>query len=164
MRTWIGCMIMSAMLGTMCPKEAQAASGQAVIPHFISDSSGFYTYLYFSNITHEDVDVEVALYNEDGTLLTEGNGATSGYVRAYPSTIPYYVEPSTGATVTFRIPAHKTFQLRLGPQYFNIGHGFVTWTQDSAETKALVMQGRVYRGQSSREFSYAIVINGGQPF
>lgn len=158
---YIVSLFLSAMLLSF---SAQAAQGRAAIPNFVVDSSGFWTYLYLSNITGNDLEVEVDLYNMDGTMMQDNNSATSGKVTMSPQTLINSYSENNGNTASFVIGPHQTISINLAPGTFNQGHGFIRWKQDGTRRKAMLAQGRVYRGQSSREFAWSIPINGGKTF
>ena len=144
--------------------NANAAQGRAAIPNFVIDSSGFWTYIYLSNITDKDIEVEVDLYNMDGTMMQDNNSATSGNVRLGPQALINNYTENGGNTASFTIGAHQTVSFQLAPGTYNQGHGFIRWKQEGTRRKAMLAHGRVYRGQSSREFAWSISINGGKTF
>ncbi|WDE07109.1 hypothetical protein SG34_009565 [Thalassomonas viridans] len=141
-----------------------AASGSAVIPNFVTDGTGFYTYIYLSNITEKDVNVEVDLYAQNGTIITDNNVINTGVISMYPTDLSDYTENAEGNTAVFTIPAHKSYALIVKKPAYDAGHGFIRWKQDSTRRQALVAHARVYRGQTSRENVYAVPINNGMPF
>lgn len=154
-------LILSAMLMSF---SAQAAQGRAAIPHFVIDSSGLYTFFYLSNITGKDLEVEVDLYNMDGTMMQDDNSATGGTVRMSPQNLINNYSENGSYTASFTIGPHQTVALSIRPAAYNHGHGFIRWKQDGTRRKAMLAHGRSYRGQSSREFAWAIPINNGKTF
>lgn len=151
-------------LTTLISITVEAAQGRAVIPHFIGDSSGFQTNFYLSNITHRDLEVEVDFYNIDGTLMQDDNSSTSGVVRTYPQSQTNNYSENGGFTAKFTIAPHQTISLKLLPDSFNAGYGFIRWTQDGNRRRAMLAHGRAYRSQTSRELAWAIPINDGKSF
>ena len=157
-------LLILVFLTTLTSITADAAQGRAAIPHFIVDSSGFRTRFYLSNITNKDLEVEVDLYNIDGTLMQDDNTSTSGVVRLSPQSQTNNYSENGGFTAKFTIAPHQTVSLTLQPVTFNVGHGFIRWNQNGTRRKAMLAHGRASRAQTSREVSWAVPINNGKSF
>ena len=159
--------LMTLILSTvLISASALAAQGSASIPHFLTDnaSTGLWTFYYLSNITGNNLEVEIDLYNRDGTLMQDDNSATTGLITMAPLALVNSYSENGGNTAKFTIGPHQTVSLQLAPTPTNWGHGFIRWKQDGTRRKAMLAHGRIYRGQVSSEVSWTVPINDGKAF
>jgi hypothetical protein len=77
--------------------------GKAYISHYVTSGSE-YCYVYLSNITDEEITVEITMYKRDGSVLYEtGSGIFSGN-----NVASYDESPSSGASVKFTIDPNES--------------------------------------------------------
>lgn len=153
------------LLNLFVSSLALASAGNTILPHFLSNKASAYTTtVYLTNITEENIDVTIQLFDESGVLITDDNGMNSGHIRKLGATPTAYSENVAGETVTLTIAPRATFTLSIQPTLNEIGHGVITWQQDSNAVKGLVGQAKTYRVLSGREMMHAITINAGLPF
>lgn len=92
------------------PVEATGAgtgiysTGKAVIPAFYITAND-HTFYQVSNITDESIEVRVLLYNADGTVMFDDGCADTGVITATVECLNY-IEPVSGATLTFTLDPH----------------------------------------------------------
>jgi hypothetical protein len=153
--------------------SALAAGGSAVIPWWNAWNDGTGAYisntLTIHNITENTISVKITLYQVDGTILYDNQSRTTGKVKG-STTCTNYVEPTTGASITFDLAAHKTENISIvGDTDLNNsnGYGLIEWTQDSTVVHAVVATnlevGKNAWGSSTSGMQ-TILINGGLAF
>lgn len=154
-----------SLLTALFSTASIAASGSALIPHFLSHKlSNFYSYFYVSNITSEPVDVTITFYDQDGNIITDqGNSSSTGYFRGYYYSS--YAEPPVDSSIKLTIGPQKTTTISLQSYNTKSGYGKIEWSQAGTETRtAIIAHGRSYRNKSGYEGSYTIPINNGIEF
>ncbi len=158
------CVLSMAMLMLMCgaagaddfhPQGNALVSG--LFQYYARDKVQSNSMIVLSNITSDDVQCKVTVYDQNGSDIT-----TLGLVYAASSLI------STG-TGLFDIPAHSTRRFYLpgnAPEKFNVGYAIIEWSAtDTTIRKALI--GSVLHNRQNGDNSIGISdkdINGGQPF
>lgn len=164
-------------LCVLTPMYVHAASGSAVIPHFLGGlgtsgtSDHWYTMFYITNITDADISVNVKCFDYNGNLLTDDGSANSGkfLARRYNT----YNDGLSAYSVSLTIAPHSTTSFYYGNTSTSAaeGYGTIEWTQDGSNTKGLTAFARTYRhlqgvtaSSNWNESQYGIQINAGLPF
>ncbi len=148
---------------------AATNSGTAVIPHYqAAHTIGiFETFINLSNITDQNINVKVILYNSDGTILTDtDNDPLGGTIKAYDN-ILNYLDNLTDASLSFTLGANSSCRFVVTGNDSVRGYGVIKWEQDSKAVCGLVAHGiGFYSGAnySSGRNMVAIPINNGLPF
>ncbi|TIH07878.1 hypothetical protein D0S45_20480 [Marinifilum sp. JC120] len=145
--------------GTFIPQ------GSAVVPGvesaYFKPSERWISTLQITNLTNEEIDCKVTIYNYDGSDVTHKGEVCRG------SSSSSAVIISTG-TGLFSIPAHGTRFYRLrATNYKEIinGHAVVQWSStDPKIHKALMGTMRIEGIVDTTTIMSHITINNGQPF
>lgn len=160
--------VMISLLLVLCGATiAQAGShGSSVVPAIRMYYHSAYNYtdnqIYLSNITDQEVTVEVNYYNHAGVDVSSVADIYTGNPNGSSQVLEHQ------NTNTFKIPANSTRFIRFHdkkPQ-FNIGYGVVKWSTESDKiAKALIGGVRSYGARSADHFHESMtLINNGQPF
>ena len=85
--------------------NAFAATGKAIIPHYVSMSNGptdqTTASLMLSNITNSTISVKIALYNQNGSVLVDGdNSLAAGPITGY-NLLNFIDNAGSGYSVSF---------------------------------------------------------------
>ena len=147
-------LFLSFLMGTVL----FAGSVKAYISHFVTSSSE-YCYLYLSNITDEDVTVEVTLYEDDGSVLYDsGSGIFSGN-----NFSDYTESPPSGASVRFTIEPNESGQLSIHVTSGVIhGYGKIEYTGEHPGLIGSMVI--IHTNLSTWRSERTIAINNGLPF
>lgn len=128
-------------------------AGEAIIPFVQANANVTYT-LNISNVSATDAEVEVVLFNKDGTTYTGGYATDNGGALNSPFTIPanqtiwIWVNSPQGTTIA------STFR----------GYGVIKSTEVSGATgKAFIVAHGIYDGSNASRWA-SIPINNGLPF
>lgn len=155
-----------------------ANSGSAIIPHYqASDEVAghrFSTWIHLSNITNQDLNIEVIFYKKDGTILTDtDNNPLGGSIHARDNIFNYY-DNLTDASLSFTLGPNSSTRFGVyddgHPRDNNArGYGVIKWQQDSKAPCAIVAHGigyyaNVSSGKVLGQNLFAIPINNGLPF
>ena len=155
-----------------------ANSGSAIIPHYVASTNYYglrhYTWYYVSNITNQNIDVEVIFYKNDGTIVSDiDNNPLEGTLRGY--SVSNYKDTLSDLSLSFTIGPHSNGRFCITssehPDYTNLGgYGIITWKQDSKVATALVAHGMIFsdiKDSSTNLLGQSlgtIPINNGLPF
>ncbi len=156
-----------------------ANSGSAIIPHYVASTSynksiRQYTCYYVSNITDQNIDVEVIFYKNDGTIVSDiDNNPLEGTLRGY--SVSNYKDTLSDLSLSFTIGPHSNGRFCIisseHPDYTNLGgYGIITWKQDSKVATGLVAYGMIFsdiKDSSTNLLGQSlgtIPINNGLPF
>lgn len=148
-----------------------AGSGSAVIPHYFSRyvSSTHYSTaaINISNTTDEAVTVELTLYNDTGSILSDDGSMTAGNITG--NDVTNYDDDVTGYTATFDIAANSTGTIVVKTlNTYTTGYGIIEWVQSGSKkrTKALVsvVKCETYNDSADILGSYTVSVNNGLPF
>lgn len=154
------------MCGSAMAQTTFEAKGSAVVPGVLTLSGNsttrFMDFLYISNISGNDVDCRVLVYDHDGNdvsalcdIVTGNNSGISDVTLA----------PNTNE---FTLPAGATRSIRIWDSNMNkviYGHAVIEW--DSSNTKmrtALIATGDRVMDNVGQRSSTIMPINGGLPF
>ncbi|MCG8515670.1 MAG: hypothetical protein MI740_16130 [Halanaerobiales bacterium] len=147
---------------------ASANSGSAIIPHYqayVNEQFRYYTWVYLSNITDQDINVEVILYKRDGTILFDTDNNISGYY------LSNYNENLPNATLSFTLGPNSFGKFGISSyDHHDIattaGYGIIKWEQDSKAVHGLVAQAIGFLVLKSNPVhpQLSIPINNGLPF
>ncbi|MFZ8170629.1 hypothetical protein ACO1HB_17490 [Alteromonas macleodii] len=126
-----------------------AGSGKAIVPSWIAGGNNSITVLTISNITDNDIAVNVVFYGKDGQVIQ-------------PSQFENF---TLGNSV---ITAGNTGQVRISSTTSQYGYAVINWenTADDAadDTIALVARGYHQVVDTARRTNSLIQINNGMPF
>lgn len=149
---------------TTANTEQYASTGSALLPHYLTDNSSvFNTYIYLTNTTDAELDVEIDFYDQIGNLITDTGGSTSGWIRQ--SLAMLSSEPPFDTSVTLKITPGGTATVRLAPTIYRQGHAKIDWFSPIAGVEnAMLAHARVFRLKGAYESSYSVHVNNGQPF
>ena len=135
-----------------------AGSVKTYISHFVTSSSE-YCYLYLSNITDENVTVEITLYKDDGSvLLDNGSGIFNGV-----NFSDYTESPTSGASVKFTIDPNESGQFSIHVSSGVIhGYGKIEYTGEHPGLIGSMVI--IHTNLSTMRSERTIAINNGLPF
>lgn len=157
---------------------ASANSGSAIIPLYQAslDNWGhrYMTWVHLSNITNQELNIEVILYKSDGTILTDtDNDPFGGSIHSRDNLLNYY-DNLTDASLSFTLGPNSSARFGVyddGHPRDNIvrGYGVIKWQQNSKAPCAIVAHAIGYyanlsSGQILGHNMFAIPINNGLPF
>ncbi|MGE0268599.1 MAG: hypothetical protein AB7S78_09125 [Candidatus Omnitrophota bacterium] len=173
MKKFITLIALTALIFT--PALSHAASGQAVVGglNWTYTSTYYLTwpFIQLSNVTGADIDITIKIYDESGSIVTDGDDSTStGLFRNnFGGTVTNWDDNPTGASMSFTLAANSSVELRIAPSSSTIKHGYaiIEWDQDSSAAVGLVGIVRMlinnYYNQNTNTVS-DILINEGKPF
>ena len=158
-------MVMVCLVGMA--SMVSANSGKAIIPQWLSSGTNgtnpYTSVIYISNITNEPINVKVTFYEDDGTVLVDGdNNPNTGTLRTHGNFSNYNDNPGK-ASISFTLNANSTVYVNSHTTAKYKGFGTIEWDQDSNAVCGLVAFGRGQYYSNGWTF-YAIPINNGQPF
>ncbi|MBQ1784953.1 MAG: hypothetical protein II007_15040 [Gammaproteobacteria bacterium] len=128
--------------------SAYAGGGKAIVPHWsVNDGENIRTYIYITNISDSDVNVEIDLLDKSGNQVA-------------PFSYTNFINSNSGL-------AAKSSGLILLKGAPNFGHAIIKWTNTAQgdDVVALVAHGSsITSNGSSWRSEIAVPINNGQPF
>ena len=158
---------------------ASANSGSAIIPHYQAsyETSGhvFTTWIHLSNITNQDVNIEVIFYKKDGSILTDtDNDPRGGSIEARDDIFNYY-DNLTDASLSFTLGPNSSARFGVydgGHPRDSIsrGYGVIKWQQNNSKTPCAIVAhaigycSNISSGKVLGHNLFAIPINNGLPF
>ncbi|BCB26934.1 hypothetical protein SKTS_18200 [Sulfurimicrobium lacus] len=129
--------------------NAFAGSGKAIVPMFGADTTQpdwQRTNIFLSNITTHALNVQITVYQEDGTVV--------------PSSSLTYVNFQNSNT---QIGAGKSAYLKIDTVGWHFGYAIVQWQNSGTDQDAVGLVGAAQR-QQALEWGHYIPVNNGIPF
>ena len=162
-----GCVLSVAMLILMCGVAGADdfnAKGSALVPNLQYCNNGrganYYSSINITNITGNDVQCRVTMYDHDGLDITSLGQVYTGGGSAWT-----LLSEGTG---DFEIPAHSTrfYLLAKAGIIKNItGYAVIEWkSDDPLLRKALIGGTRLWASSTAGQRGGNFLINNGQPF
>ena len=141
------------LLSLLLGPASVANAGEAIIPFWQANTHVTYT-INISNVSSTDAEVEVKLFNKDGSIYSGSYSTDNGGALNSPFTIPanqtvwIWVNGGTGSTVATT----------------NRGYGTIKSTEvDGAQGKAFIVAYGKYDANNSSRWM-AVPVNNGMPF
>ncbi len=163
------CLLSMAMLMLMCGAATAEVSfdaqGSILVPDIISryrdKISSEWTFINLTNITGENVQCQITIYDHDGNEVTVGQSVRTGGSNG--------VDITLSNTGNFEIPAHSTrrfvFNADNTGQHMYLGYAVIEWnSNDPQQRKALIGGVEKLRTSGNSTFKGEFLINNGQPF
>lgn len=165
MKTILAMALVLVTSGAAMAETAFDAQGSAIVPSIVSryrDSiSSEWTVIKLSNITNENIQCQVIVYDHNGNEVMTGMRISSGSTGGIGTKI-------SSGTNLFDIPARSTrhYQLGAGSSAHTIyGYAVIEWkSDDTQQRKALIGSVERLRKSGNSIFKGEVLINTGQPF
>ncbi|ACS78375.1 hypothetical protein [Maridesulfovibrio salexigens] len=139
------------------------AQGSTIVPNIWTcyPNANYYYIPYFTvtNITGEEVQCRITVYDHAGNDLTQYSKIYSG------GTTWGLISSGTG---DFTLPAHSTRMYSLKPEgtsVWTIGHAVIEWKSNDSRLRKALVAGMTLQTSNNQGFGIALSdINNGQPF
>ena len=152
---------------------ASSNSGSAIIPHYVASrtvdqKSMLYTWFFVSNITDQDINVEVTFYRNDGSIVHDtDNDPKGGTLRAY--SVSNYKQHLSDTSLSFTIGPNSSGQFEIVSyehwEYSKMGgYGIIKWEQNSKAVQGLVAHALEFYEWDKVKSQTSVHINNGLPF
>jgi hypothetical protein len=138
---------------------AYAGDGGAVLPSWYKDTSPWYTSIFVSNVSDEQVTIHITLYDADGNTYTEASesGTNFSVVRGFSG------DPLSTSGATLQANVTGEFRI-LGTGSVRTGYGQLKWSSTGSSRVALIAYARQTFDASSGVALAMVPVNGFAPF